>query len=289
MIKIKPLKNTVAVKTANQHKKTKIIFALFFLFCASSINAIDFLPPKEVFASPIADLTYPAFSTKYTLPVGKKNLAEISLGDEFGIMRFNFENSFLQFGIMGGLVGRFDISRITNDLQIADYTLAFPFDYVNGKWILRLMYWHTSSHIGDDYIASNAITPPSLRKNVTDDVRILQSFDLFEWLRIYQGYFYSFNMLPDTDKPHGFNYGFEIYLPLTKDTPTKKQFFLASDFKALQRLGWQPSVNVRTGIEFGGEKNTLSLFTEFFAGHILYLGFMNRTETHWAFGFSFSR
>jgi len=200
------------------------------------------------------------------------------MGEEFGIVRFDFENSFLQLGIMGGVAARFDISRITNDLQIADYTLVLPVDYVRDRFILRLMYWHTSSHIGDDYIASNAIASTELEKNVTDDMRLILNFDILSCLRVYEGYMYSFNTIPDTDKPHGVIWGSEFKLPFGKQD--NKEFFIYVDFRALQRLGWQPSFNSRTGVKFLGDKSAFSVSAEFFAGHLLYLGFAERKETH---------
>lgn len=266
-------------------KKTFVFMSISV--CVSILQAARFLPQEKVFKPLSADLTYPCFNTRWTLPVGKKNLAEINIGDEFGILRFDFNGSFMQFGIMGGAAARFDISRITNDLQIADYTLAFPLDYVKGLWVLRLIYWHTSSHIGDDYIASNNIAASILKKNVTDDVRLISSFVLFDWIRIYQGYSYSFNTIPDTDKPHGFDYGFEITLPLDKNGKSSKQIFLTSHFHALQRHGWQPSATARTGVKFNGEKSALSLFVQFFAGRLPYLGFNNQKETSWAAGIGY--
>ena len=56
------------------------------------------------------------------------------------------------------------------------------------------MYWHTSSHIGDDYIISHNLTPDQLSKHVTDDVRVYADYALCEHLRVYGGASYSFNM-----------------------------------------------------------------------------------------------
>lgn len=262
----------------------KIFLLGFIAFFVNFPKALEFLPPAKVFSPLYADLTYPAFTIRYTLPVGAKNLAEINIGDELGILRFDFKESFLQFAVTGGVAARFDISQITNDLQIADYTVAFPVDYVRGRWVLRFMYWHTSSHIGDDYIKSNNIAPSALEKNVTDDLRLISSFDLFDWFRVYQGYCYSFNTIPDSDKPSGFDYGFEI---TPYSSSEKKQLFIAFHFRSLQRLGWQPSFNSRAGIRFEGEKSAVNLFIQFFAGHLTYLGFATRKETSWSAGFNF--
>jgi hypothetical protein len=266
----------------------RIFFLLgFILLFGGYLKALDFLPPAKVFKPLSADLTYPAFAARYTLPVGAKNLAEINIGTQFGIVRFDLGESFLQFGIMGGVAARFDISQITNDLQVADYTVAFPLDYARGRWVLRLVYWHTSSHIGDDYIKSAGILPAALEKNVTDDLRLISSFDLFDWFRVYQGYSYSFNTIPDTDKPSGFYYGFEITPYLSSTGMIRKKLFLASHISALQRLGWQPSLNAKVGVKFEGEESAVSLFIQFFAGHLTYLGFAGQKETSWSAGFEF--
>jgi len=249
------------------------------------------LPQKKVFKYPDADLTWPAFAVRYTLPVAGHNLAEINIGDEFGIFRLDTDNSFLQFSIMGGAAARFDISRITNDLQIADYTLAFPIDYRVNLWGLRLMYWHTSSHIGDDYIKQHSVLSADLTKAVTDDIRLIADVYLADWIRIYQGYIYSFNVLPSTDKYFGFIYGFDIEKKLPSDrveeARTYKSLFLSADLRAFERLGWQPSLSAKSGIRFAGEKSRADIFIQFSSGHLPYLGFMRNKETNWSAGFSF--
>jgi len=261
--------------------KRLLCCAVFSAF-ASAAFAGEALPQKHLFAPFIADPTQPSFGARYTGVVGSGNLAEVNMGDEFGIYAQDFNSGKLQFGIMGGVAARFDISKVTNDFQVADFSVAFPLDYKMDKLTLRAMYWHTSSHIGDDYIISHNLTPDQLSKHVTDDVRVYADYALCEHLRVYGGASYSFNMIPHTTKFYRVHTGAEASL-----VRGDKTYFAAGDFQSYQRMGWQPSFTTRLGVKKSGKTSAVSAYAEFFSGHLPYLGLMTETETHWGGGFIF--
>ena len=132
------------------------------------------LPSSErAFPAIIADPPQPAYSAKLTAPENSGRRAEITMGDEIGLAEWNMRgDGRMRLGIVGAVAARFDVSRKTNDMEIADYTGALPVDYAFGAFSARIMYWHTSSHLGDDYIKR---VQPVLRKNVTDDFRFYVS------------------------------------------------------------------------------------------------------------------
>lgn len=240
------------------------------------------MPQKEQFAAFSADPTQPAFGVRLTGIVGGSQRTEINMGDEVGLVRWDLNGGRkLQFGIMGGVAARFDTSRVTNDFQVADFSVAFPLDYATDKWGLRAMYWHTSSHVGDDYIMSNNLSPAFLEKHVTDDLRLTGDYRPVEGVRLYGGLYYAFNIIPHTsDRWHG-QAGAEA--ELRRDSHA---WFLCGDLRAHARYGWQPSFNSRAGWKYYGGAGNLSLFGEFFTGHLPYLAFETEKETHWSFGFS---
>lgn len=264
-------------------KKTLILACLFFI-CSGYARCEEWLPFKKIFKPLTADITNPAFGVRLTSIVGSKRLAEINMGDEFAIVNLPLnETSSLQLGAMGGVIARFDISRVTNDIQIADYSFAVPVDWkINNSLILRAMYWHTSSHLGDDYIKSNELEPWLLKKNVTDDVRIMASWQALKWLRLYGGGGYAFNQIPHLDKPWRFQAGAEAWHPLSEAT----SLFLAADMATKENLKWQTSFTSRAGVEFASSKAAVAFYLEFFTGRPVYLGLMNQKETHWSFGFT---
>lgn len=260
----------------------KLVFAVFAAcFAVQGAWAAEILPQKKLFKPFVADPTQPSFAVRLTGKVGGNRMAEINMGDEFGIARWNAGANKIQFGVMGGVAGRFDISRITNDFQVADFSLAFPVDFVADKWGLRAMYWHTSSHVGDDYIITNGVVPTQLEKHVTDDFRLIGDYRPLPELRLYGGMYYAFNIIPHTSDRWHTQCGVE-----GEKRVENHAWFAAANLTAHAKYGWQPSFTSRAGWKYYGQTSSASLFGEFFSGHLPYLSFSDQTETHWSFGFS---
>jgi len=256
----------------------KYIIGLFLTAYCSLLTVhsySEWLPEKKQLFKPFqADQTQPSYVTRVSFPSGQGKRAEVNMGDEFGIYRGSLNGNSIQAGVMGGVAARFDISRVTNDLEIADYSLALPVDYALGGWAFRGMYWHTSSHIGDDYIRSRNV---SVRKNVTDEIKFYASRDITPQLlslRLYAGGGYAFNYLPKRSGALRAHAGAEWY--------HAKGWFCAVDLQSLARLKYQPSLNARFGWRKHGRTGDFSIFGEFAAGHMPYLGFMGkkRNQAH---------
>ncbi|MBI4057332.1 MAG: DUF1207 domain-containing protein [Elusimicrobia bacterium] len=240
---------------------------------------------QELFEPLRADLTEPQYALRYSIPVGKQGLGEVNIGDTFGVYRADLGEGWrLQFNAGGGVATRFDLSQKTNDLQIADFTGNVPLDLKYGQqWGFRVMYWHTSSHLGDDYIKR---TSPPLAKNVTDEFRWYLNFTPTTHWRFYAGTGYAFKLLPFA-AGNRFQTGAEWTSPVMAKNSV--QYFVWSDLQSLERTDWNASLNTRAGVKLGDPhgKGSLSLFLEFFSGHIPYLGFSHQKETHWGVGFVF--
>lgn len=261
---------------------TLLCFAALLGAALPGVCSAQWLPEKKAFKPFMADQTYPSFGARLTGIVGSGKRAEVNMGDEFGIVALQLKDgATIQFGAMGGVAARFNISQVTNDFEVADFSLAFPVDYINGLFGLRAMYWHTSSHLGDDFIKSNGILPGDISKHVTDDLRVLASYQVLAWLRVYGGAGHAFNLIPDTSKNNRLHSGFEASRAMGR-----KSVFLASDLQAVQRFGWNPSFTGRVGGRYAGDKSAVSGYVEFFSGRSLYLGLAGLQETHWSLGFT---
>jgi len=257
------------------------VAAAGFAACAGAAD-FQWLPQKNLFEPLIADPTYPTFALKYSAVAHRGWRAETDMGGEFSIAALKLENGAkAQFSIDGGVAARFDISRITNDFEIADFSLVLPVDYSIGPLAMRFMYWHTSSHVGDDYIISNSLSPSQLSKHVTDDFRFLASYKPVEFLRLYGGGGWAFNQIPHVQKRWRTQFGAEA------STPGPQSLFAAFDFQSLERNNWNPSFTARAGVKSAGEYSAVSAFCEFFSGRTPYLGFMDSSETRWSLGFGF--
>ena len=264
----------------------KIIFLLTIFAAAGTAMAGDlqWLPQKKLFTPFIADDTYPSFGAKYSAVAGGSGYrAEVNMGDEFGIVaRQLASGATVQFGVMGGVAARFDISKVTNDFEIADFSFALPVDYHTGPLTLRGMYWHTSSHVGDDYIIENNIPANQLSKHVTDDARFYASLEAASFLRLYGGTGYSFNLIPSVSDRWRLHGGAEVFTDRAKPV----YYFGAADLQSLGRNSWNPSLALRAGVTRRGQSSSATGFCEFFTGRQPYLGFMSQSETKWSFGFA---
>jgi len=56
------------------------------------------------------------------------------------------------------------------DFQVIDFSANMPIDVRIRQWSMRVMPYHISSHLGDDYIKRNGVTPQKY------------TFDSFKWL-----------------------------------------------------------------------------------------------------------
>ena len=244
----------------------------------AAARAGELLPPsKELFPPLIADPGQPRYELRWTVPEGSRRVGEIAMGDELGLWRA--ASGGFQVGAEGGVIGRFDISRVTNDIEVADYTFALPADLALGPASLRLAYWHVSSHLGDDYIRLNA---PSLAKATTDEVRTLASWRR-QGLRLYGGWAWAFHVLPGGGGRSRAQAGAELGGPRLGSG----RLFAAADLQLPERADWDPDLAVRAGWRVPGRAGAVSFFVEFYEGHLPYQQFMARRETHVAAGLGF--
>src|SRR5581483_11810883 len=120
---------------------------------------VDSFPSAREFYYPLlADPTELGYSGRYLWQVGGLRYGEITVGDYLGLLRWKLSPGwYLQWNIGGGVLGRFDMNTVRNALQVADYTACVPFDLHHEHHTVRMGIWHTSSHLGDDFIAKTGV------------------------------------------------------------------------------------------------------------------------------------
>src|SRR6185369_16881988 len=108
-----------------------------------------FANAKEVFRPLLADPREIQLALRLTTPVSQPSLGDIAAGDYVGLYRWvlPWQNSYLQWSIGGGLFARFDLTSPQKDNQLIDYLASMPVDMRIGKWSLRLLPYHISSHL----------------------------------------------------------------------------------------------------------------------------------------------
>ncbi len=245
-------------------------------------HAQIFPPSRDVFEPLKADPRELQYAIRAVIPVGEHRLGEAAMGDYFGVNRWTTASGIqTQFSVGGGVFSRFDLAARSNNLEVVDFYANLPVDARIGKWSGRFMLFHTSSHLGDDYVRS---TGAAVTKRAWDVARLLNSYDVASNVRMYGGASYSFRTLPAAGRK-ALQAGLELQSDWYGDDHWK--FFLASDFQSWERVGWQPQLTTQVGLTYRvstSNPRTATLFSEFGTGHMPYGQFYRQSETRWTLG-----
>ncbi len=243
--------------------------------------------PKEVFRPLLADPREIQLALRLVTPVGHKNLGEVAAGDYFGLYRWAlpWKDSYLQLSLAGGVFARFDLVSEQKDSQAIDYSANMPLDLRIGRWSFRMLPYHQSSHLGDDYIKRTGVTP---EKYTFDSYKTLAAFEPTERWRIYGGYNYIMRNRSVIYGRSVLQAGLEWQSPWSASGHT--QLFWANDFQSWERIGWNLIFNTQAGIRLArtpDARQRLALFTEYGTGHMVFGQFYEKKESHWVLGLRF--
>jgi len=263
--------------------------AVLTALCALTARAAspEFFPNAHELFKPLrADPRELQYALRTLVPVSRKWLGEAAIGDYLGLVRWPlpWQNAKLQVSGGGGFFGRFDLSGTSNDMESADFYANLPLDLRVGKWSSRLMLYHTSSHLGDDYLKKTGLTTA---KHSWDNLKWLLSYEPVDEVRFYGGYNYTFRTLPLGLGRNALQAGVECQTPWMA---RHWQYYWANDFQSWQRIQWNPWFNSQLGVRVQkspSEARSVSFFLEFGTGHQPQGQFFLQQETHWGLGIKF--
>lgn len=253
-----------------------------------SNTSSGFLPTSgQIFKPLLADPRELQFSVRPVLAVGHRWLGDADMGGYLGLYRWNLPdtNQALQLSAGGGAFGYFDLASKTDAMQSVDFYANLPLDYSRGPWAARFMLYHTSSHLGDDYLATQGITTT---KHAWDNLRFLLSNNPNPYLRLYAGYNYALRTIPAGLGRNELQAGFECKSGWHDQGHL--QFYWANDFQSWQRIQWNPAFTSQTGVKITRDpqqRRALDLFIEFEAGDQPQGQFYLQKQTLWDIGLKF--
>jgi len=137
------------------------------------------LAPQRTFSLPPSRETprSSVFPWDWRSPARKRLGAEVAIGHCYGIYRWAFPNEtgYMQLNIGGGILPHFNFVDNKN-LPVVDFYANLPVDIRVGRWFGRFMFYHVSSHPGDDHARTN----PTLAtdKNSRDSLRSIAPCDV---------------------------------------------------------------------------------------------------------------
>jgi hypothetical protein len=164
-------------------------------------------------------------------------------------------------GIEAGVFARFGLQVVERELIASDWVFAVPVIWSRERGWLRFRYYHTSSHMGDEY--ARRFQDPGINFS-RDGAEILSFQSLSARLGAYGGVRYSYNVHPEESKRWVLRLGAQME---ARETGGRFRPFAAADLEWDQDAGGN-RIEVRAGTwlpEVGGRR-ALTLALIFLSG-----------------------
>jgi uncharacterized protein DUF1207 len=231
---------------------------------------LGFLPAGNLFAPLIADPRWPRFSIGYRYFPSDRELSSVgavSFGETIALYRDRGPFSGLwEVGFEAGVFSIFDLGAPSSDLINTDFFAGLQATYRMNDLSAFLRIFHQSSHLGDEFLLRNRVD----RVNLSfEGVDLKLSYRLFDWLRLYGGGGYLFNLDPSGLKPWATQGGLELQTPW-RFWGDSTRLVTAVDLQHRQENRWSTEISVRGGLQFerpGSFMRKISLLLEYYRGH----------------------
>lgn len=272
-------------------RKIRIRNLVLLFLVSGSIPSIaayqtqSFPAAHELFPPLQADPTELQFAFQFGFPVSRNGIARINAGDYLGIYRWALGDvGALQLNVGGAVNSRFDATP-SHNLQVIDYYGNVPLDLKIGRFSSRSMFYHDSSHLGDDYLRENNIQDAN---NSWNALREIVSVQANKALRLYGGYTWAVNSTPGWSGRQAVQGGAEIYFNTAEHSFWHP--YWANDIQAWQRSNWDATwvsqLGFKTGDRFSNGRG-ISYFVQFKTGPRYEGQLYQNKETIWGAGLKF--
>jgi hypothetical protein len=150
----------------------------------------------------------------------------------------------LVVGVQGGVFARFSLHNVERDLIGTDWLITVPLVLHRGDHRFELEYFHTSSHLGDEYTRRFGLDGINYSR---DAVRGMAHLQVASVVGIYGGGGWAYNVHPDDDLRWTVQAGVEF---LDRASDKFASPYGAVDVQLEQPTDWKPRVNVQLGALF---------------------------------------
>jgi len=239
----------------------------------------------QIFTRVLADPRQAQTTARYYRN-GGQNLSDTALGSTWGLARWNRGDWVWQVNLEGMGYSRFKLSGSVNEFQTIDFFINAPLVVRNGRFSGRVMIFHESSHLGDDYIRRTGST--GFRFS-TEGVRVMAAWDLPLNARVYGGGMLLMHSIPKAQQGD-LQWGAEIRSQDLGWIPDHQCWvYLAQDFKSRGRNQWNISSNSEIGLRIGAPKviRAFRVHLGHFDGWSEFGQFHLEREAYWNLGVSF--
>jgi len=227
------------------------------------------LPGGTLFKPLLADPRWPHFAASYQRYLRDptlKDVASVSFGETFSLLRERYWSSWWEVGVQAGVFAIFDLDAVSKDLINADYFVALPFGFRRGDLSGLLRVFHQSSHLGDEFL----LRTRSQRINLSyEGLDGKVSYEFWgDALRVYGGAGYLFDRDPASIQPWSLQYGAEFASPWPSRNAGWRPI-AAVDFQHREENEWSMDFSARAGVQLDGvlASRNMQILFEYFFGH----------------------
>jgi hypothetical protein len=229
---------------------------------------LGFFPAGNLLEPLIADPRWLRFSMGYRYFTDEAtNVASATFGETIALYRARIPSGgFAEIGFQAGVFSIFDLDAPSTDLVNTDFFAALQATYRMNDFSTFFRIFHQSSHLGDEFLLRNRID----RANLSfEGVNLILSYRPFDWLRLYGGGAYLFDLDPPGIKPWATQAGIELQTPWRFGGDSTR-LVTALDLQTWQENKWSTEISIRGGFQFERPQSfmrKISLLPEFYKGH----------------------
>jgi Protein of unknown function (DUF1207) len=229
---------------------------------------LGFLPSGNVFEPLVADPRWPRFSMGYRYFTDDgTHVGSATFGETIALYRNRgASGAFGELGFQAAVSSIFDLSAPSSDLVNTDFFVALQASYRANDLSTMFRIFHQSSHLGDEFLLRNRID----RVNLSfEGVDLKLSYRFFDWLRLYGGVGYLFNVDPSDLNSWSTQGGIELQTPW-RFWHDSTRFITALDIQNWEEHKWSTAFSVRSGLQFerpGSFVRKIRLLFEYYKGH----------------------
>ena len=241
---------------------------------------------KRVFKPLLADPREARVRTMFLTDRDGDSFFDFGLGSDLGIWYGRdvwSRGDALSIGLRGSVYSRLELFVESFDLQNIDYRGGLVAGYSRGNHSGELMFYHQSSHLGDEVLDFGKRTRFDYS---IEALRFLYAYETGPW-RIYGGPEYLVPAADPDELSNNWNFrlgaerGFEWF---------GRPWYAALDLQMKEENNWRPNVTGQVGFELGDpalDVRRPRLFLEIFDGHSNMGQFYEEREQYYMLGMGY--
>ena len=170
--------------------------------------------------------------------------AEVALGTTFPVLRLagTSQEDAVVVGVEAAAFARFALQLVERELVATDWVFAVPVVWHLGDDWVRLRYYHTSSHIGDEYARRFGVPGVNSSRDAIDALGFVHLRDA---VGAYAGLRWAYNVHPEQSHRWVGRIGVELG---HSDGAAALLPYASLDLEADQDVDWKPRFYAQAGV-----------------------------------------